>query len=127
MSSFKIILDTKDMDAKLERLKSDLSKMERRVLKEMADTILTLSIAEVPHDEGILQSTGNAYVEGDFGIVAYNSKYAAFQHEGMRKDGTHVVRRYQSGRKKKYLEDPIKNNLTKLTEVARDQLASILL
>lgn len=126
MSSFKIILDTSDMDKKLERLKSDLNAMERRALQEMADTILTLARAEVPHDEGTLANSGDAYVEGDFGIVAFNTKYAAYQHEGMRKDGTHVVRRYKSGRKKKYLEDPLKNNLTKLGEVAREQLANIL-
>lgn len=126
MASFKIVLDTSDMDKKLERLKSDLNAMERRALQEMADTILTLARAEVPHDEGTLANSGDAYVEGDFGIVAFNTKYAAYQHEGMRKDGTHVVRRYKSGRKKKYLEDPLKRNLTKLNEVARDQLASIL-
>jgi len=126
MASFKIVLDTSDMDKKLERLKSDLNAMERRALQEMADTILTLARAEVPHDEGTLANSGDAYVEGDFGIVAFNTKYAAYQHEGMRKDGTHVVRRYKSGRKKKYLEDPLKKNLTKLNEVARDQLASIL-
>ena len=126
MSSFKIILDTKDLDNKLENLKKELSQMEHRVLQEMADVILTLSRAEVPHDEGTLANSGNAYVEGEYGVVAYNTKYAAFQHEGMRKDGTHIVRRYQSGRKKKYLEDPLKNNLIKLNEVARDQLASLL-
>lgn len=126
MSSFKIVLDTSDMDKKLERLKSDLNAMERRALQEMADTILTLARAEVPHDEGTLANSGDAYVEGDFGIVAFNTKYAAYQHEGMRKDGTHVVRRYKSGRKKKYLEDPLKRNLTKLGEVAREQLANIL-
>jgi hypothetical protein len=71
----------------------------------------------IPHDEGTLQSTGSATVrrEGNeiIGEVAYNSPYAAYQHEGQRADGTHVVTEYSKsdGRGPKFLETALFENV----------------
>ena len=44
-------------------------------------------------------------------VVGFNSPYAAYQHEGVRKDGTHVVKNYTlTGSGKKFLEQPLSNN-----------------
>lgn len=76
-----------------------------RAVHDVADEILRLSSFEVPHDTGMLQSSG--HVEGthepDEVIVGYNKVYAARLHE-------HPEYRFQKGRKGKYLEDPIKKN-----------------
>ena len=66
---------------------------------------MRLSQEEVPHDTGMLQTSGA--VDDGFDknerIVGYHEPYAARLHE-------HPEYRFQKGRKGKYLEDPIKNN-----------------
>lgn len=80
----------------------------------MSQEIGRLSSFEVPHDTGQLQNSYGIDEEEEGYVVGYNKVYAAYQHEGVRADGTHVVKNYQKGRKGKYLEDPIKNNLSQL-------------
>lgn len=79
----------------------------------------------VPLDEGTLRGSGTVHVgqkliKGDAkfspplnsldpsGLVAtisFNTPYAAYQHEGIRQDGTHKVRRWsEPGSGPKYLE-----------------------
>jgi len=86
---------------------------------DVADTLLTLSRREVPFDTSDLQKSGFADRDGDGAFVAYNSDYATFQHEGMRKNGTFIVRNHKNGRKAKYLEDPIRKNTKRWNEIAR--------
>lgn len=89
--------------------KRALDAIERAALQginDVASEILRLGTFEVPHDKGILQ--GSAHVEPSSDkevIVGYNTVYAARLHE-------HPEYRFQKGRKGKYLEDPIKNNLS---------------
>lgn len=92
---------------------------------EMADTLMLLSREEVPHKDGILM--GSANVEYDnaekTSIVSYNTEYAAFQHEGMRPDGTHIVVNYSKpGRKKKFLEEPLKINESRWAEIFAEEI-----
>lgn len=70
----------------------------------VGDELLRLSQREVPHDEGTLANTGVSQPEGKDHVVGYNTPYAARLHE-------HPEYAFQSGRKGKYLEDPIKHNL----------------
>jgi hypothetical protein len=76
----------------------------------IAVELLRLSQAEVPLDEGTLQNSGHTAEEPNATLVGYNTPYAAYQHEGVRRDGSHVVVNHQHGRKTKYLEDPMKMN-----------------
>lgn len=78
-------------------------------------------IPTVPMDTGHLRSTGASSAQkeaGDsetiVGQVTYNTPYAAYQHEGVRADGSHVVRNYTTpGSGKKYLETPLYTNAPK--------------
>lgn len=88
--------------------------------KHVANEILRLSQNDVPiytgpnknHHGGALQDSGFVEDRSDESIVGYNITYAAYQHEGQRRDGTHVVKNYTNPRsKRKYLENPIKNNM----------------
>lgn len=75
-------------------------------INDVASEVLRLGTFEVPHDKGILQGSGHVEPSSDSQvIVGYNTVYAARLHE-------HPEYRFQKGRKGKYLEDPIKNNLS---------------
>lgn len=97
--------DTSDFDKKITTAVTKAESVMAMGVRQIADEILRLSQFEVPHDTGLLQNSG--HVEnglGDEQIVGYNKVYAARLHE-------HPEYRFQGGRKGKYLEDPIKNNL----------------
>jgi hypothetical protein len=53
----------------------------------------------VPHEEGTLERTGTAVVEGLSGAVYFDTPYAARQHE-------ELTWRHDPGRQAKYLEKP---------------------
>lgn len=121
-----IDIDDSDFQKTLDALTKQLDSIGRGALMEMADALLALARLEVPHDSGRLQLTGNAYWDGDSSAVAFDTDYASYVHEGIRADGTHRIRNYQKGRKKKYLEDPLKMNLSKWLDVAQLSLNNAL-
>ncbi len=99
------------------RVRQNLSNLRSAVpmglskgVSDVAMEVMRLSQHEVPHEEGTLQNSGTVESRGDTAIAGYHTAYAAYQHEGRRADGSHVIRHYQGGRKGKYLEDPIKRN-----------------
>lgn len=71
---------------------------------EVGDELLRLSNKEVPHDEATLQNSGVSETKKGETTVSYNTPYAAKLHE-------HPEYDFQKGRKGKYLEDPLKENL----------------
>lgn len=129
-ANFTVEFDTSGLMRGLDELEGELDKWMAEALEEMADTLLVLSSYEVPHDTGQLQSTGHKFPSPSEVIkkqeinVAYDTEYAAYQHEGVRRDGTHEVRQYQKGRKKKYLEDPLKINMSRWSEKLQSVLKS---
>lgn len=82
-----------------------------RALERMGNDIFVLSQFKVPFKEGTLKNSGEHVRMGRLHRrIQYGENgaegYASYQHRGMRKDGTHVVRRYTtSGTNKKFLED----------------------
>jgi hypothetical protein len=89
-----------------------------------AGELLRLSRYVVPFASGRLSQSGFFRREGQYWITGYDTKYAMYQHEGMRKDGTRVVRNWSNGRKSKYLENPLKENISTWNKVAKEVLAS---
>lgn len=113
-----IVFKTDEVERNLGNFERQIRGTTNKAINKAADEILRLSQAEVPHDTGALQNSGHVEpVDSETVAVGYNKEYAAFQHEGRRRDGSHVVLHYQKGRKGKYLEDPIKNNLQKLRDI----------
>lgn len=100
---------TFDATSFLKGTKRALTVVEKAALQginDVASEVLRLGTFEVPHDKGILQASGHVEPVSDSEvIVGYNTVYAARLHE-------HPEYRFQKGRKGKYLEDPIKNNLS---------------
>lgn len=97
--------DDKDFQEKVKQLESIIfPKATKKALSDIGNEVLRLSASEVPHDTGTLQGTGHVEEDGDGYLVGYNTRYAARLHE-------HPDYHFQKGRKGKYLEDPIKNNM----------------
>ena len=90
-----------------------------KALFGVAGEIMRLSSFEVPHDKGLLQASGSIQPDGEDYIVGYNKVYAARLHE-------HPEYKFQKGRKAKYLEDPIKNNLSVFIKFIQDGVSSTL-
>ena len=100
-----VTLDYSSFKSGLKKLDKTFNKSVRRGVNDVANEVLRLSSFEVPHDTGALQNSGHVEDHGNYAIVGYNKVYAAKLHESPQFN-------YQKGRKAKYLEDPIKNNLT---------------
>jgi hypothetical protein len=118
-----IVFTTKDLLEGLQRMAGMADDATHHGINDVATEVLRLSEREVPHDKGLLQNSGMIEdVSKLESIVGYNKEYAAYQHEGRRFDGTHVIKNYQRGRKGKYLEDPIKNNLSVFNRILGERL-----
>lgn len=96
--------DVSDFLKGTDRVIAQAEQLAKKGAAQIADEILRLSQFEVPHDTGLLQNSGHTEPDGDGQIVGYNKVYAARLHE-------HPEYRFGKGRKGKYLEDPIKNNM----------------
>lgn len=118
-----IIWDTSDFEKGLKRLGVAFKNATRKAIQDIANEALRLSQMEVPHDTGFLQSTGHKEDTGTDetpeAIVGYNTVYAARLHENPQYH-------FKNGRKGKYLEDPIKKNLSVFQNYANGNLTNIL-
>ena len=108
-----IVIDTSDLNRGIGELLAKLPELQRQATNDIAHEILRLSQFEVPHNIGTLQNSGGVDPEGDGAIVGYNTVYAARLHE-------HPEYHFQKGRKGKYLEDPLKNNLSVFLKIVQD-------
>lgn len=97
-------VDDSDFQGKMSKFLNAAMGNKVQAVRDVASEVLRLSSREVPHDKGMLQNTGFVEDGAEESIVGYNTPYAARLHE-------HPEYRFQKGRKGKYLEDPIKNNM----------------
>ena len=115
---FNITLDTSGFEKVLDALAKGVDKISDQGLNEMGDELLRLSVKEVPHDEGILSASGVSQKDGKDWSVSFHTPYAARLHE-------HPEYRFQKGRKGKYLEDPLKHNLSKWLQIYATNLRGL--
>lgn len=109
-----ITIDTSSLNNGISKYIGLMGKNTLKSINEVANEILRLSNFEVPHNVGALQTSGSVQPDTDKSvIVGYNKVYAARLHE-------HPEYRFQKGRKGKYLEDPIKNNLNVFIKYIQD-------
>ena len=117
-----MVFDFSEVYKGLDRLEDQVKLLQRKALREIAEEVLRLSSFEVPHDTGALQTSGHIEYEAESSsvfeaIVGYNKVYAARLHENPQYN-------FQKGRKGKYLEDPIKNNLSVFLKFFGETIAS---
>jgi hypothetical protein len=102
-------IDFSDFNSKFAKISPMVLQATDMASIDVANELLRLSTFEVPHDTGMLQTSGHIEPQGlplpdNEVLVGYNKVYAARLHE-------HPEYRFQKGRKGKYLEDPLKVNL----------------
>lgn len=87
-----------------------------RALTAGAEHVLQESRRIVPIEEGVLQASGVASVDGDRrAAVSYDTPYAARQHE-------ELTWRHAPGRQAKYLEQPLVQERTVVGRVIEREL-----
>lgn len=80
-----------------------------------AEAVLGEAIRQAPVVEGTLRGSGTIEEHGTEIWIIFALIYAAYQHEGMRADGSYVVQEHtMAGTKTKFLEDPVKMFAPKL-------------
>ena len=118
MSSVRITKNT--LSKNLQKLQNmDLTNEWGRIC---SGELLRLSRYVVPFASGRLSQSGFFRKEGQYWITGYDTKYAMYQHEGMRRDGSRIVRNWSNGRKNKFLENPLKENISTWNKVANQVL-----
>jgi hypothetical protein len=100
-----LTLDLSQFQAGIIKANEAVKKAMWSSILDVSNEILRLSQSQVPHDVGTLQNSGRVEPHPrEYAEVGYNTPYAARLHENPQF-------RFQKGRKGKYLEDPIKDNL----------------
>ena len=111
-----VTFDDSDFKRKITAYASSVMGSNRmQAVHNVATEILRLSGFEVPHDKGTLQNSGSVQDYPEESIVGYHTVYAARLHE-------HPEFHFQKGRKGKYLEDPIKQNLHVFKKYMEDMI-----
>lgn len=101
-----IDIDDKEFIKKLTEIAGKkIDDNRQKAVHNIASEILRLSASMVPFDKGMLLNSGNVIDEDEQSIVGYNKVYASRLHE-------HPEYIFKNGRSGKYLETPIKINLT---------------
>lgn len=98
----------------------------RRAAREGAETglglaaehLLGVSRRQVPHEEGTLERSGVAHVDGAdlAAVVYYDTPYAVRQHE-------ELTWQHDAGRKAKYLEDPMNSERDTMLALIRREIS----
>lgn len=113
-----------EFEGKLHEAEGKMRKALEQGLGQAGMNLLRDTVMEeptVPHDEGTLRGSGSVHVQNRLihtteaggqgtpcrdhqepigaeelvAVVGFNTPYAAYQHEGVRMDGTHQVQHYQ--------------------------------
>ena len=98
-----------------------------KILRLVGEKILELAEPKLPVKDGILKSTGTVINEGISVTVGYNTEYAAYQHEGRRQDGSHIIRNRPGGGESHFLSGTVVKNKDQLLEFAKEQISKLLL
>ena len=113
--SIQITWDISDFNMRSAQIIPAMTQAVSKAVGEAGDELLRLSALEVPHDTGELQNSGKVD-KGDLeASVSYNTPYAVRMHE-------HPEYKFQKGRKGKYLEDPLKNNISKFRNIINNEI-----
>lgn len=126
--ALKLDIDDKEFQKSMDKLTDMLDDIGKSAMMEMADALLALSRLEVAVvSSGLINSASSDFDPVDMtSFVAYNIEYASYNHEGIRRDGTRRIKVRSGGSKGKWLEDPLKMNLSKWTDIAQQSLNNAL-
>jgi hypothetical protein len=97
-------------------------------LVPFAEKIQEWSRPLVPYDTAELFNSYNwsRLANSDKLEVGFYAEYAMYQHEGMRKDGSYIIRNRPAGGQSKFLVLPIDQHKTDLQKMTKDKLFTML-
>lgn len=93
-----------------------------QALQDLGEKIGELSSPKVPVQEGMLKSSFTVQKVGDKWVCGYNQEYAAYQHQGMDKNGARVIEKRPGGGGSFFLSEPAKKNKKQLLEFLQERL-----
>jgi hypothetical protein len=111
-----------DFDEVVKNLRDIGNKSRVRVavkyaLSKVAIQMRKDSIPLVPRDTGELVNSWRVDKGADWIEVGYDIIYAMYQHQGMRADGTHIIRNRPAGGQSFFLKEPLDSNLQKYFDI----------
>jgi hypothetical protein len=117
---FSITVNTKDFIKMLKNIDGKLDGAVKEALQNMGEELLSDANKQVPVESGALKSSGDVKKSGSNSVeVGYHTVYAARLHE-------HPEFNFKNGKKGKYLEDPLKNNLPKWEKIFIDRIKKLI-
>jgi len=93
-----------------------VSQARDQALQDLGEKIGELSADKVPVEFGILKSTFTVVKSRGQWLAGYNTEYASYQHQGVRKDGSRVIRNRKGGGQSFFLTQPIQENRQQLLD-----------
>jgi phage gpG-like protein len=115
----------------LNNVLNNVSKLEQKTLKiakyealeDLGNKIGEISQDSVPLDEGTLRRSFTVQKQNGKTVAGYNTEYAAYQHQGKRKDGSHITSKYtKSGVGPFFLSNPIQKNKQNLLKYLQQRI-----
>lgn len=92
-----------------------------KALQELGAKIGEITQDKVPVEEGILKSTYTVQNINGGWVCGYNTEYASFQHQGMSKDGTHIIKNRPGGGESFFLSGPVQANQAQLFQFLQER------
>ena len=77
---------------------------------DLGDKIGELTKEKTPLDKGDLRGSFTVQKIGDKWVCGYNTEYAAYQHQGMDKNGDRIIINRPSGGQSFFLSQPVQAN-----------------
>lgn len=92
-----------------------------QALQELGVKIGEITANKVPVEEGILKSTFTVQKIGGEWVCGYNTEYAAFQHQGIDRDGNRKISNRPGGGESFFLSGPVEANKTQLLKFLQER------
>lgn len=115
--------DFKEWKGAMQKIETRVQRAAEMAIDEQANELLSKAKTEVPRKTGALKNSAkkesiNKSIFEKTKRISFNKIYAAYQHEGQRKDGTRIVKNYTTpGTKKFYIKDTLEKSSGKWVSI----------
>lgn len=92
-----------------------------KAIQDVGEKIGEVTESGVPVDKGQLKQAFVVTKVGGEWVVGYNTQYAAYQHQGRRKNGSRIVRNRPGGGRTYFLTLAIQENSTALLNFFKER------
>lgn len=104
------ILGIAKTKSNLIKIQNQIESNSKNALKLVSEKIGNLTSNKVPILNGILKSSFTVVEQRNKILAGYNTEYAAYQHQGIRADGTYIIRNRPGGGETYFLTNTVNEN-----------------